>query len=99
MNRRLSLFTVTSLVIGFAFLYLPIVILIIFSFNESRLVTVWAGFSTKWYVSLFSNRGLIDAAWVTVRVALRAMTVSDCLAKPVDPAILISKIQRLLPAT
>ena len=51
--------------LGFAFLYLPIVLLVIFSFNESKLVTVWGGFSTKWYVSLFHNQGLMDAAWVT----------------------------------
>ena len=52
--------------LGFAFLYLPIVLLVIYSFNESKLVTVWGGFSTKWYVSLFHNQGLLDAAWVTV---------------------------------
>jgi putrescine transport system permease protein len=45
-------------VLGFAFLYLPIVLLVIFSFNESKLVTVWGGFSTKWYASLFHNQAL-----------------------------------------
>lgn len=79
MNARWSPFNIVSVVLGLAFLYLPIVILIVFSFNESRLVTVWAGFSTKWYVSLFSNNGLIDAAWVTVRVALISATVATVL--------------------
>ena len=60
-----SRFNITSIVLGFAFLYLPIVLLVIFSFNDSKLVTVWGGFSTKWYVSLFHNQGLMDAAWVT----------------------------------
>ena len=68
MNTTWSRFNIASVVLGFAFLYLPIVLLIIFSFNESKLVTVWAGFSTKWYGELFRNQGLIDAAWVTARV-------------------------------
>jgi putrescine transport system permease protein len=54
------------LVLGFSFLYLPIVLLVIFSFNESRLVTVWGGFSTKWYGELLKNDQLLDAAWVTL---------------------------------
>ena len=69
MNTTWSRFNIASVVFGFAFLYLPIVILVIYSFNESRLVTVWSGFSTKWYRELFNNQGLMDAAWVTVRVA------------------------------
>ncbi|MEM6665470.1 MAG: ABC transporter permease [Pseudomonadota bacterium] len=79
MNRGPSWFNVTSVVLGFAFLYLPIVILVIYSFNESRLVTVWAGFSTKWYVELFNNQGLMDAAWVTIRVALVSATLATVL--------------------
>ncbi|NVP55029.1 ABC transporter permease [Mycoplana rhizolycopersici] len=76
---RWSRFNIVSVVLGFAFLYLPIVLLVIFSFNESKLVTVWAGFSTKWYVSLFNNQGLMDAAWVTIRVALLSATVATVL--------------------
>ncbi|MET0942548.1 MAG: ABC transporter permease subunit [Mesorhizobium sp.] len=76
MNTSWTRFNITSIVLGFAFLYLPIVLLIIFSFNESKLVTVWAGFSTKWYVALLSNQGLIDAAWVTLRVGLISATVA-----------------------
>ncbi|CAK7259324.1 ABC transporter permease subunit [Shinella yambaruensis] len=74
-----SRFNIVSVVLGFAFLYLPIVLLVIFSFNESKLVTVWAGFSTRWYVSLFNNQGLMDAAWVTIRVALLSATVATVL--------------------
>lgn len=74
-----SRFNITSVVLGFSFLYLPIVLLVIFSFNESKLVTVWAGFSTKWYVALFQNQGLMDAAWVTIRVGLLSATVATIL--------------------
>ena len=74
-----SRFNIVSVVLGFSFLYLPIVLLVVFSFNESKLVTVWAGFSTKWYVSLFNNRGLMDAAWVTIRVALISATIATAL--------------------
>ncbi|WP_321342706.1 ABC transporter permease [Breoghania sp.] len=79
MNRGASWFNVTSIVVGFAFLYLPIVILVIFSFNESRLVTVWGGFSTKWYVEMLHNKQLLDAAWVTLRVAFTSATVATVL--------------------
>lgn len=76
MSGNWTRFNIAAIVLGFAFLYLPIVLLIVYSFNESRLVTVWAGFSTKWYVSLFQNKGLMDAAWVTLRVAF----ISACVA-------------------
>ena len=69
--------------LGLAFLYLPIVILVVYSFNASRLVTVWGGFSTRWYGELFRNEALMDAAWVTLRVALvssLAATVLGTLA-------------------
>jgi len=71
--------TVTALTLGFAFLYLPILILVVFSFNESKLVTVWAGFSTRWYAELFKNQALIDAAGVTLRVALAAATLATVI--------------------
>ncbi len=66
---RFSWFNATSIVLGFTFLYLPMLILIVFSFNASNLVTVWAGFSTKWYVALYHNQPYWTGAWVTLRVA------------------------------
>ncbi|MGO6878708.1 ABC transporter permease [Rhizobium ruizarguesonis] len=72
-------FNILSVTLGFAFLYLPIVLLVIFSFNESKLVTVWGGFSTKWYASLMSNQALLDAAWVTLRVGLLSATLATIL--------------------
>jgi putrescine transport system permease protein len=76
MTRGPTWFNITSLVLGFSFLYLPIVLLVIYSFNESRLVTVWGGFSTKWYASLLENDQLLDAAWVTLRVAFASATIA-----------------------
>lgn len=67
------------LTLGFAFLYLPILILVIYSFNSSKLVTVWGGFSTHWYVQLFQNKALLDAAWVTIRVAILSATCGTIL--------------------
>lgn len=77
--KRLSAFNVVSLTLGFAFLYIPMLILVIYSFNESKLVTVWAGFSTKWYGELLQNDAMIDAAWVTMKVAFFSSTLATVL--------------------
>ncbi len=79
MRRGLSFFNVTALTFGFAFLYLPILLLVIYSFNESRLVTVWGGFSTRWYGELFRNEALMNAAWVTLRIAFVSAAVATVL--------------------
>jgi putrescine transport system permease protein len=76
MARGMTRFTATSLTLGFAFLYLPIVLLVIFSFNASKLVTVWGGFSLQWYAAMLSNAALLDAAWVTLRVAALSSTMA-----------------------
>lgn len=57
------------LLVGFLFLYVPIFSLIIFSFNESRMVTVWSGFSFKWYGELLEDRQMLDAAWMSLKIA------------------------------
>jgi len=77
--RRLSPFNIVSLTLGFAFLYIPMVILVIYSFNESKLVTVWAGFSTKWYGELLQNEAFLNAAWVTIKVAVLSSTLATVL--------------------
>lgn len=79
MINRFSLFNIASLILGFTFLYLPILLLVIFSFNESRLVTVWAGFSTKWYAALLENDSILRAAGVTLRVAIVSSTLATIL--------------------
>ena len=77
--RRLTWFNATSLTLGFAFLYLPMVILVVYSFNASKLVTVWAGFSTRWYGELLGNEAFLDAAWVTLQVAVVSSTIATVL--------------------
>jgi len=79
MSRRFSWFNATSLTLGFVFLYLPITILVIYSFNSSKLVTVWAGFSTKWYGVLFRDQAYLDAALITLKVALVSSTLATIL--------------------
>lgn len=79
MRRGPSAFNIAAILLGMGFLYLPIVLLVIYSFNESRLVTVWGGFSTRWYVSLFQNEQLLAAAWVTLRVAFVSATLATIL--------------------
>ncbi|NUB14486.1 ABC transporter permease subunit, partial [Azospirillum brasilense] len=64
---------------GYAFLYVPIALLIFYSFNESRLVTVWGGFSTKWYAELLQNDQLLGAAWLSLKVAAMSATASVVL--------------------
>ena len=79
MNQRRSWFLPACLIAGLAFLYIPILSLIIFSFNASKLVTVWGGFSTKWYASLLKNTQILDAAWLSVRVAAMNATLAVAL--------------------
>jgi len=76
MRKGASTFNVTSVALGLAFLYLPIAILVIYSFNASRLVTVWGGWSTKWYVELLNDRDMLDAAWTSIRIAALSATMS-----------------------
>ena len=78
-TRRFSTFNAVSLALGLAFLYLPILILMIYSFNASRLVTVWGGLSLKWYAEFFQDRAMLDAAWMSVRVAVTAATAATVL--------------------
>lgn len=77
--RKLTWFNTVSLTLGFAFLYIPMIILIIYSFNESKLVTVWGGFSTKWYGELLSDDAFLQAAWVTIKVAVLSSTIATIL--------------------
>ena len=65
-----------ALLVGFAFLYAPIALLALYSFNASRLVTVWGGFSTRWYSSLLDNDQLVSSAWISLRVALAAALIA-----------------------
>lgn len=76
---RLSRFNIASLALGLAFLYLPILILIIYSFNASRLVTVWGGWSLRWYHEFFGDRAMIEASWMSLRVAVASATIATLI--------------------
>jgi putrescine transport system permease protein len=75
----LSRFNVAALALGLAFLYLPIVILVIYSFNASRLVTVWGGWSLRWYSEFFNDRAMLEAALMSFRVAAVSATIATLL--------------------
>lgn len=74
--RRLD---AAALALGLAFLYVPILVLVLYSFNASRLVTVWGGFSTRWYGALLSDGPLREAAWISLRVGLVTAAVATGL--------------------
>ncbi len=76
---KLSRFNVVSLALGLAFLYLPIVILVIYSFNASRLVTVWGGWSLRWYIEFFNDRAMLEASWMSLRVGAVSATIATLL--------------------
>jgi putrescine transport system permease protein len=79
MRRGPSPFNVVSVALGLAFLYLPIAILVIYSFNASRLVTIWGGWSVRWYVELFHDRAMLDAVWMSLRIAALSATAATVL--------------------
>lgn len=74
--KKRSWFLIISTTLGFAFLYLPILSLVIYSFNKSKLVTVWAGFSTKWYGELFRDPQILGAAWISLKIAFLSASLA-----------------------
>ena len=79
MNPRRSLFVTAAMALGFAFLYLPIASLIAYSFNASKLVTVWGGFSARWYGELLRDDQILHAAWLSLRIAVTNATIAVAL--------------------
>ena len=79
MRRRVSSFNVIAVVLGLAFLYLPIAVLVVYSFNASRLVTVWSGWSLAWYRELLRDDAMIQAAWTSLRIAALSATAATAL--------------------
>jgi putrescine transport system permease protein len=77
--RKTSFFTLAVLVAGIAFLYLPIAILIVYSFNSSRLVAVWGGWSTHWYAELAADAPLLESAFISLRIAVISATAATLL--------------------
>lgn len=74
--KKTSWFVTIATVLGFAFLYIPIISLIIFSFNKSKLVTVWAGFSTQWYNKLLNDPQILGAAWISLKIAFTSASLA-----------------------
>src|SRR5215207_6562468 len=79
MRRGMSFFNLVSVVLGIGFLYLPIVVLVIYSFNASRLVGIWGGWSTRWYAELLSDRAMLDSAWVSLSIAFLSASAATAL--------------------
>ncbi|MDZ4392042.1 ABC transporter permease subunit [Cypionkella sp.] len=77
--RRRPVFLITVMCFGFAFFYIPILSMMVYSFNGSRLATVWGGFSTKWYVSLFSNKQIVAALLLSLKIAVVSATAATIL--------------------
>src|SRR3954462_7952554 len=83
MRRGMSVFNLVSAALGVAFLYLPIVVLVVYSFNASRLVGVWGGWSTRWDAALITDTAMLESAWVSLSIAFlsaSAATVFGTLA-------------------
>jgi len=78
-KRGPTVFNRVSIGLGLGFLYMPIVLLVAYSFNASRLVTVWGGFSLRWYAALARDQQMLDAIWVTLRVGVISATVATLL--------------------
>ena len=74
-----SRFILSVLAFGYAFLYIPLISVVFYSFNESRLATVWGGFSTRWYGELFRNEQVLDAVFLSIRIALTSATLATIL--------------------
>jgi putrescine transport system permease protein len=79
MRRGMSAFNVVAVVLGLAFLYLPIVVLVIYSFNGSRLLAVWGGWSMRWYAELLNDQAMRESAWVSLRIAFLSATAATIL--------------------
>ena len=93
MTGRRSIALLSVLGFGYAFLYLPIAILIVYSFNDSRLVTVWSHASLRWYAALLDNDQLLEAAWLSLRVA--AVSASLSVARGTAAAFALQRLRPL----
>ena len=85
--KRRPTFLLSMLAFGFAFFYVPILSMIVYSFNASRLATVWGGFSTKWYSALWSNSKVIEALMLSLKIALVSATLATILGTMAGIAI------------
>ena len=96
-SHKLSWFLKGSLAAGLLFLYIPLFILVIYSFNDSKLVTVWGGFSTKWYGVLMDNDAILNAAWLSIKLA--AMSSLAAVVLGTLAAYALARIKRFKGST
>ena len=96
-SHKLSWFLKCSLAAGLLFLYIPLFILVIYSFNDSKLVTVWGGFSTKWYGVLMDNDVILNAAWLSIKLA--AMSSLAAVVLGTLAAYALARIKRFKGST
>jgi putrescine transport system permease protein len=96
MQNRISPFLISVLCIGIAILYIPILVLIGYSFNASALVSVWGGFSTSWYTELVHNDQILDAAWLSLKIGVAVATGSVVVNAPLVMPEIITGITQLL---
>ncbi len=87
MKRRRSVALLSVLAFGYAFLYIPLLSVIVYSFNDSRLATVWGGFSTRWYAELLKNDEVLDAAWLSLQVASISATLATIFGTMIGLAL------------
>jgi putrescine transport system permease protein len=91
--KRRPLLLLTIVAFGYAFLYLPILSVVIYSFNDSRLVTLWGGFSLRWYANLLADEELLEAALLSLRIAAVSATIATGLGALV--ALAMHRLTRL----
>ena len=77
--KRTSRLILSVLAFGYAFLYIPIVLVVVYSFNDSRIATVWGGFSTRWYGELLRNEQILESALLSLRIAVTSATLATLL--------------------
>ena len=77
--REQTRFITSVLAFGYAFLYVPLILVVVYSFNDSRIATVWGGFSTRWYGELLRNEQILDAAFLSLRIAFTSATIATVL--------------------
>jgi putrescine transport system permease protein len=95
--RRMSFTNLVALLLGLAFLYAPIAILVVYSFNASRLVTVWGGWSTRWYAALIEDRAMIDAALASLGIAVTSAALATVLGTMAAMALTRFRFRGRLP--
>ena len=77
--NRLSRPIFSILIFGYAFLYIPLILVVVYSFNDSQVATIWGGFSTRWYGELFRNDQVLDALFLSLRIAVTSATMATIL--------------------